>query len=156
MESTKWTDHKERGFTSNYLLIFETFVSVEEPQIRSWFDVPTSQMSIFIYPIHFIHHILSHFFYWLYSITFIFIHFYPFTHYQSTHFFLLCGFLSRTLTIHRIAWEGEAVTLTPPYHLSLLHRHLDISQETTAESSSLHIDSSRTRIWNLWFPRAIC
>lgn len=47
MESTKWTDHKERGFTSNYLLIFETFVSVEEPHIRSWFDVPTSQMSTF-------------------------------------------------------------------------------------------------------------
>ena len=40
--------HKERSFASNYFIFFENFVSVEEPLVRSWFDVPTTWMSIFI------------------------------------------------------------------------------------------------------------
>ena len=30
------------------LFFFESFVSVYEPLIKSWFDVPTTEMSIFI------------------------------------------------------------------------------------------------------------
>ena len=51
--------------------------------------------------------------------------------------------------------KGEGITLTPHYHFHPLHRHLDISRAITTESSpSLHIDSSRTRTGNLWFPSA--
>ena len=48
--------------------------------------------------------------------------------------------------------KGEAICLTPLYHFLPLHRHLDISQVITAESSLLHIASSRTRTGNFWFP----
>ena len=48
--------------------------------------------------------------------------------------------------------KGESISLTPHYHFHPLHRHLDISREIAAESSPLHIASSRTRTWNLWFP----
>ena len=41
--------------------------------------------------------------------------------------------------------KGEGISLTPHYHFHPLHRHLDISQVITAESSPLHIGSSRTR-----------
>ena len=47
--------------------------------------------------------------------------------------------------------KGEGIYLTPVYHFHPLHRHLDISQAVTAESSPLHIASSRTRTWNLRF-----
>ena len=40
------------------------------------------------------------------------------------------------------------------YHFHPLHRHLDISRAITAESSPLHIASSRTRTGNFWFPSA--
>ena len=50
--------------------------------------------------------------------------------------------------------KWKAISLTPFYHLHPLHRHLDISRVITAESSPLHITSSRTRIGNLWFPSA--
>ena len=50
--------------------------------------------------------------------------------------------------------KGEAISLTPHYHFHLLHRNLDISRAVTAESSPLHITSSRTRTGNLWFPSA--
>ena len=50
--------------------------------------------------------------------------------------------------------KGEGISLTPHYHLHPLHRHLDISRAITAESSPLHIVSSRTRTGNLWFPSA--
>ena len=69
-------------------------------------------------------------------------------------FFFYLGFLSRTFMIHRIAGEGEAISLTPLYHLHLLHRHLDISPAITAESSPLHIASSWTRTENFCFPSA--
>ena len=39
----------------------------------------------------------------------------------------------------------EAICLTSLYHFYPLHRHLDISQTITAESSPLHIASSRTQ-----------
>ena len=48
MVSTKWTYHKERSFASNYLIFFENYVSVREPLIKSWFDVPTTQMPILV------------------------------------------------------------------------------------------------------------
>ena len=52
--------------------------------------------------------------------------------------------------------KGEAISLTPLYYFPHLHRHLDISWAITAESSPLHIASSRTRTGNFWFPRANC
>ena len=73
-------------------------------------------------------------------------------------FFFYQGFLSRTFMIHRTAGEGGAgrgggrrgylfnsSLLLPP-----------ALQQITAESSPLHIASSRTRTGNLWFPSAIC
>ena len=42
--------------------------------------------------------------------------------------------------------------VSPFYHFQPLHRYLDISRVITAESSPLHIASSRTRTKNLWFP----
>ena len=67
-------------------------------------------------------------------------------------FFFYLGFLSRTFTNHRTAGEGEGISLTPHYHFHPLHRHLDISWAITAESSPLHIASSRARTRNLWLP----
>ena len=49
---------------------------------------------------------------------------------------LTLGFLSRTFTIHRTAGEEGGL---PLYHFLPLHKHLDISQVITAESSPLHI-----------------
>ena len=51
--------------------------------------------------------------------------------------------------------KGEVVSLTPLYHFHPLHRHLDISRAITAESSPLHIVSSRARTGNLCFPSAV-
>ena len=51
--------------------------------------------------------------------------------------------------------KGKGISLTSHYHLHPLHRHLDISRVITAESSPLHIESSRTRTGNLWFLGAI-
>ena len=39
--------------------------------------------------------------------------------------------------------QGKGIPLTPHYHFHRLHRHLDISQAITAESSPLHIAGSR-------------
>ena len=50
--------------------------------------------------------------------------------------------------------KGEAISLSPLYHFHPLYRHLDIGWAITAESSPLHITSSRTRTENLWFPSA--
>ena len=52
--------------------------------------------------------------------------------------------------------RGEIVSLTPLYHVKLLHKNLDISRVITVESFSLHIDSSRTRTGDFWFLSAIC
>ena len=48
--------------------------------------------------------------------------------------------------------KGKGISLTPHYHFHPFHRHLDISRAITAESSPLHIGSSRTQTGNLWFP----
>ena len=50
--------------------------------------------------------------------------------------------------------KAEGIYLTPLYHFHLLHRHLDISCAVTAESSPLHIVSSRIRTRNLRFSNA--
>ena len=50
--------------------------------------------------------------------------------------------------------KGEGISVTPHYHFYPLHRHLDISRATTAESLPLHIASSQTLTGNLWFPSA--
>ena len=38
--------------------------------------------------------------------------------------------------------KGEGISLTPHYHFHLLHRHLDIIQAITAESSPQNIGST--------------
>ena len=50
----------------------------------------------------------------------------------------------------------ESVSLDPHYHFHPRQKHLDISRPITAESSPLHIGSSRTRTGNLWFPSPSC
>ena len=66
-------------------------------------------------------------------------------------FFFYLGFLSQPFTNHRTAGKGEGIFLIPHYHFNPLNRHLDIGRAITAESSPLHIGSSRTRTWNFWF-----
>ena len=44
--------------------------------------------------------------------------------------------------------KREDMSLTPHYHFHPLHRHLDTSRAITAESSPLHIASSRTQTGN--------
>ena len=53
--------------------------------------------------------------------------------------------------LHR-KWEG--ISSSPHYHFHPLHRHLRHGREITAESSSLHIPSDRTRTRNPWSPNA--
>ena len=45
--------------------------------------------------------------------------------------------------------KGVRISLTPDYHFHLVHRHLDISEAITPESSFLHIGSSWTRTGKL-------
>ena len=47
--------------------------------------------------------------------------------------------------------KGEDISLTPHYQIHPLRRHLDISWAITAESSPLHMVSSRTRTGNFGF-----
>ena len=47
MVSTKWTYCKE-GVLPVTNFLFENFVSVQEPLVKSWFDVLTTQMPIFL------------------------------------------------------------------------------------------------------------
>ena len=56
--------------------------------------------------------------------------------------------------INGLQGKREGISLTSPYHFHSLRRHLDISQVITAESSALHLVSSRTRNSILWFPSA--
>ena len=71
-------------------------------------------------------------------------------------FFYLC-FLSQRFTNHRTAREGGGHFFNSSLPLPpALHRNLDISRTITADSSPLHIVSSRTRPGNLWFPSASC
>ena len=67
-------------------------------------------------------------------------------------FFFYLDFFSQPFTNHGTVGEGEGISLTPYYHFHPLHRHLDIRRAITAESSPLHIGSSRSRTGDLWFP----
>ena len=68
------------------------------------------------------------------------------------NFFFYVGFLYEHSWITGLQEKEEGIWLTPHYHFHPLHRHLDISRAITAESSLLHIASSRTWSENLWFP----
>ena len=71
-------------------------------------------------------------------------------------FFLIWVFFDKHSRITELKKKGEGISLTPHYYFHPLHRHLDISRVITAESSPVHIASSRTRTRNLWFPSAGC
>ena len=76
--------------------------------------------------------------------------------YSKSFFYSNCFFcqkISRITGLHGRG-GGGGISLTPHYHFHRLHRHLDISRAITAESSPLHISSSRTGTWKLWFPNA--
>ena len=80
-------------------------------------------------------------------------------YYYYYYYYYHCYFLSEfSLTnIHEsqdCRGRRRAFLLAPHYHLHPLHRHLDINRAIAAESSHLHIASSRTRTGNLWFPSA--
>ena len=78
-------------------------------------------------------------------------------HFKQTilfYFFSISVFYHDHSRITGLQGKGEGISLTPRYHFHPFHRHLDISQVITAESSPLHIASSRTRTGNLWFPGA--
>ena len=64
-------------------------------------------------------------------------------------FFPIWVFFNEHLRITRMQVKGEDIPLTVHYHFHPLHRHLNISRAITAESSPLHIASSRTRTRNL-------
>ena len=68
--------------------------------------------------------------------------------------FSIWVFFHNNSQIKGLQGKGEAICLTPHYHLHPLHRHLEISRAITANSSPLHIGSSRTRTGNLCFPRS--
>ena len=70
---------------------------------------------------------------------------------EATFPFFYLGFISRTFRIQGHQVKGEAISLTLLYHF---HRPLDIYRAITADSSPLHIASSRTRTGNIWFPSA--
>ena len=68
------------------------------------------------------------------------------------YFFFYLGFLSWIFMNHRTAAEGGGgVSLTPHYHLHLLHRNLDISWAITAESSPLYIPTQKSGIKQIQF-----
>ena len=72
----------------------------------------------------------------------------------SLFFFSIRVFFHEHSRITGLQGKGEGISLTPHYHFHPLHGHLDFIQSITAESSPLHIASSRTRNGNLWFPSA--
>ena len=63
----------------------------------------------------------------------------------SFFFFLLSVFF------FTIIHESQDCKGRGGHYFHPLRRHLDLSQAVTAESSALHIGSSRTRYGNLWF-----
>ena len=69
-------------------------------------------------------------------------------------FFFYLGFLLRTFTNHRTAGEGGGHFFNSSLPLPSASQTLSISRAITAESSPLHIASSRTQTGNLWFPSA--
>ena len=69
-------------------------------------------------------------------------------------FLSIWAFFHKHSRITGLKGKGEGISLTPHYHFHPLHRHLGISRAVAAESSPLHIASSRTRTGNLRFPSA--
>ena len=67
-------------------------------------------------------------------------------------FFFCLGFFHEHSRITGLQGRWEGISLTSHCHFHPLHGHLDIGWAITAERSSLHIASSRTRTGNLWFP----
>ena len=67
-------------------------------------------------------------------------------------FFSMRVFFHEHSRITGLQGKGNGISLTPHYHFHPRHRHLDISQAITAESSPLQRASSQTRTGNLWFP----
>ena len=65
--------------------------------------------------------------------------------------FSIWFFFHEHLWITELQRKGEGVSLTPHYQFHLLQKHLDIGPAITAESSPLHIASSRNRTRNHWF-----
>ena len=56
--------------------------------------------------------------------------------------FFYLGSLFPAFIIHRTVAEGEATSITPLYHFYLFHRHLEVGQTITAESSHIRIVES--------------
>ena len=75
--------------------------------------------------------------------------------YYEILFFSIWNFFQKHSRLTGQQGKMEAISLTTLYHFHRLHRHLDINWTITAESSPLHIASSRTQTWNLWF-RSLC
>ena len=71
-------------------------------------------------------------------------------------FFFYLGFRSRTLMIHRITGEGGGYSFLVFSTTFTCFTETDIKRVITAESSPLHIASSRTQIENLWFLSVSC
>ena len=67
-------------------------------------------------------------------------------------FFSIQVFFHEHSRITGLQGNGEGISFTTHYHFHPLHRHLEISRAITAESSPLHIASSRARTGNLWSP----
>ena len=59
-------------------------------------------------------------------------------------FFSIWVFFHNQSQITGLQGKGEGISVTPHYHP--FHRHLDISRTITADSSPLHIGSSRTKV----------
>ena len=66
--------------------------------------------------------------------------------------FSILVFFHEHSRITELQGKTEDISSTPYYHFHLLHKYLDISQAIAAESSPLHIASSRTQTGNPWFP----
>ena len=70
-------------------------------------------------------------------------------------FFSICWvFFHKHSRITGLPGKAEGISLSPHYHFHPLYRYLDISWAIPAESSPLHMASSRTRTGNRWFPSA--
>ena len=70
---------------------------------------------------------------------------------KHSYFFSIWVFFHKHSRIIGLQGKGEGISLTPQYHFHPLHRHLDISLPITAETSPLHIASSRTYTGNFGF-----
>ena len=66
--------------------------------------------------------------------------------------FFYLGFLSQTFTIYSTVREGGGYFFNSFLPLPPTWQTLRISWVITTESSPVHIDGTRIRIGNLWFP----